>query len=468
MRRLPLLIALTWLLAGPGWAQPPVYDPLEDEPSGLKPQDTSVPVPPHADPLEQVPAPETLRLTLDQALQQGLTRNPTLLAADARVRQAYWAYQKTASLPSTQVTLTVAPGTVVEGSNPGGNNPSGVGAGFATIASNGLTDTYVTTTQPFWPLGSYTSGIKMALQDYRVSSYSLETTRLTVRQNVKDAFFGLLAAQEALRVSGENLQLAQLSYDIAQKRFSSGAGPQLDLIDAGVLLSRAQQDQVSAQATLKQAQAALAPLIDVRADTPIQALGQLDVPQLAFEYAQLLELARKNPQIQAALALLEKNRRAVDFSRQQGNLTPMLTFIRDISTHTDQTQAGFQFPIDWGQIRNDVRSKEESVLEQQYNLLAAQLQISSNLKAAFESYLGSYRNASDFRERVLLPSEESTRITQYGYKRGALPYLRLLTSQQNLAAVRREYIGLLQSVFVSLDAVEAATGQPLPGPAPKE
>ena len=149
-------------------------------------------------------------------------------------------------------------------------------------------------------------------------------------------------------------------------------------------------------------------------------------------------------------------------AEQQANPTPLLTFLRDLPTHTYQFQVGLQFPIDWGQIRNEVRSKEESVLEQEHNLQATKLEVSSNLKVAFEQYLGAMHNAADFREKVLQPSEQSSRITQYGFKRGAVPYVRLLTSQQNLAAVRKEYIALLQSVFVSLNALEAAAGQPVP------
>jgi len=166
--------------------------------------------------------------------------------------------------------------------------------------------------------------------------------------------------------------------------------------------------------------------------------------------------------VQAALYAVERSKRSVVLAEQQANPTPLLTFLRDIATHTYQFQIGLQFPNDWGQIRNEVRSREETVVEQEQNLQAAKLNVSSALKVAFEQYLGALQNASAFREKVLQPSEESTRITQYGFKRGAVPYLRLLTSQQTLAAVRKEYIALLQSVFLALDALEAAAGQAVP------
>lgn len=466
MKKLALILALALspLAHSQGTPPPPpTYDVDQEEPSGLTLPEDMPTAPPQVDPLQLLPDTQGVyKLGLDEAVQRGLSVHPIVLAASARVRSAYWAFQKSASMPSTQITVATIPGTNVAGSLPGGNNPSGAGAGFATFAANGLTDTYLQVTQPFMPIGSYTAAQKLAVQDYRVAIADYESSQVSIRQKVKDAFYNLLAAQETIRVVQNNLDLANESYTVAQRRFTSGAGPQLDLIDAGVQLSRANQDLVRAQANLKQAQATLAPLLNLPGQTPIECQGTLDAPSLELAYSKLLELAQKNPSIQSALYSLERSRRSVTLAEQQGNPTPLLTFLRDIATHTYQFQIGLQFPIDWGQIRNEVRSKEESVVEQEQNLQAAKLDVSSNLKVAFEQYLGAMKNAADFKEKVLQPSEESTRITQYGFKRGAVPYVRLLTSQQNLAAVRKEYIALLQSVFQALNALEAAAGHPVP------
>lgn len=459
-----LLLALA--LAPLALAQPtPTYDVEADEPSGLSPPEDIPVAPPPLDPLQLLPDGEgVVKLDVQQAVQRGLDTHPQVLAANARVRSAYWAYQKSASLPSTEITVGTIPGTNVPGSLPGGSNPSGAGAGFATFAANGQTDTYVQVTQPFMPLGSYATAQKVALQDYRVAVAEWKSAQVRLRRQIKDAFYHLLAAQEALRVVQNNRDLANEGYLIAQKRFSSGAGPQLDLIDSGVQLQRANQDLVRSQADLKQAQARLAPLLNLPGHAVIECTGSLDTPTLELAYARLIELAQTNPQIQSALYSLERSRRSVTLAEQQAHPTPLLTFLRDLTTRTYQFQVGLQFPIDWGQIRNDVRAKEETVLEQEHYLHAARLEVSSNLKVAFEEYLGAMRNAADFREKVLLPSEESTRITQYGFKRGAVPYTRLLTSQQNLTAVRKEHILLLQSVFMSLHALEAAAGQSVLSP----
>lgn len=463
MKRLALVLGLALSPLAHAQETQPSYPLHEDEPSGLIPSEDLPGAPPPLNPFDLPSDGQgVVKLGVKQAEERAVSAHPSVLAANARVRSAYWAYQKAASLPSTQITVATIPGTNVAGSMPGGSNPSGAGAGFATFAANGRTDTYVQVTQPFLPIGSYTTQQKVALEEYRLAVANWKTSQVDIRKQVKDAFYHLLTAQETIRVVQNNLDLANEGYRIAQKRFSSGAGPQLDLIDSGVQLSRANQDLVRAQSDLKQAQASLAPLLNLPGQTLIECEGTLDAPSLDLAYDKLLELARENPQIQAALYSLERSRRSLTLAEQQANPTPLLTFLRDLPTHTYQFQVGLQFPLDWGQIRNEVRTKEESVLEQEQNLQAAKLNVSSNLKVAFEQYLGALQNALAFREKVLQPSEESTRITQYGFKRGAVAYVRLLTSQQNLAAVRKEYIALLQSVFLSLDALEAAAGQPVP------
>ncbi|MBN9417027.1 hypothetical protein ABS71_04690 [bacterium SCN 62-11] len=404
---------------------------------------------------------EERRLTLRAAVEQGLGSNAALRAADARVQSAYWSYQKSASLQSTQVTAGTIAGSNVPGSVTGGNNPSGAGAGFATFAANGRTDTYVQVTQPFLPLGSGESARRVAWEEYRQVAAGYQAAQAVLRQQIKDAFFNLVAAQDLLGVAEGNLRVAEEVYQLAESRFSAGAGPQLDLIDAGVQRSRAHQEVVRSQSSLRQLQAALAPLLNLPASDLLVGEGALEVPRLELDFPQLLARAEENPQVSSALSALERNRASRSLAAQQAHPTPLLTAIHDWTTQTYQLQVGLQFPLDWGQIRNEVRAREQQVVEQEATLESTRLSVASQLKSAFELYQGAARNASEFREKVLLPSEQSARITQYGFRSGAVPYLRLLSSQQNLAAVRKEYIALLQSAQLAWNAVEAATGRPL-------
>jgi outer membrane protein TolC len=398
-------------------------------------------------------------IDLDRALDRGLAANPGLRAAQARVRASYWAYQKASSLPAAQLTLATIAGSNVPGSQPGGNNPSGAGAGFATFAANGRTDTYLQFTQPFLPFGAQADAQRVAAGEFQASELAARDLRVILRQQIKDAFYTLLAAQATQNAARDNLQLAEQSHQIARRRLEAGAGPKLDLVDAGVQLSRAQQDLVRAESSLHQAQVILAGLLAVDTGRPLVVRGALEQLPVADELEQLSRQALDSPKLRAARVGVERAQAMVDLAESQSNPNPTFSFVRDLATHTYQVQVGLQFSLDWGQLSAEVDSKKQNLEEQRQNQRATELGLSSALRVASEQYAGATRNAAEFREKILLPSEESTRITQYGFQRGAVAYVRLLTSQQNLTAVRKEYIGLLLSAWLALDAVEAATGQ---------
>lgn len=453
--RISQFLFLLFLQSRLAWPQ--AYPPPPEDPPDLTPLESSSPF---ISPLMLNPDPQG-RISLDvkEAVRYARASNPALLASYQRLRSSYWAYQSVSSLPPTQITAQTFPGTNVAGSNPGGNNPSGAGAGFATYTANGETDTIIQVSQPFWPLGSFTTAQDLARFDYQIAFANSQISELNLRKSTQDAFFALLAAQENQKIASENLLLAEKSHYIAQRRQLAGAGPRLDLLDAKVQLSRAQFDLVTSQTRLKTARALLAPLIGLSSDYDLVALGRLTTPPLKLQYESLLTSASRSPVLVAAQLALNRSRTAVTNAEQQGNATPTFTYIRDLPTQTDQYQIGFQFPLDWGQIRNQVRQNEEAVVEQEQNLQAVQLALSSRLKTAYEAYLSSCKNASEYEEKVLQPSEESNRITQYGYQRGAVPYLRLLNSQINLMNVRKRYVSLLQLTLTNLDALEAASGQ---------
>lgn len=441
--KVALATALWLLLARLSCAQPTLPAQTPDE---QKPQlELSVPV------------------DLDQALKYGLSHHPSILAASARLRAAYWTYEKSTSLPSAQLTLGSMAGTNVPGSQPGGNNPSGAGAGFATFAANGRTDNYLQVSQPFLPFGAQSSGERLAESDYLVAQESWRESRVTLRKQLKDAYYTLLAAQATRNAMAENLLLAEESYQIADRRLNAGAGPKIDLLDAGVQVSRARQDSVKAETLCRQAQVEMTSLLTLPVGTNLVLKGELALPEVNPDYQKLLEEAQSSPRLRGAQAAIERSQASVDLAQSQANPAPLLSFVRDFTTHTHQVQIGLQFPFDWGQIRSEVESKRELLEEQKQNLVATKLTVSSGLQVALEQYIGAVRNATEFREKILVPSQDSTRITQYGFKRGAVPYLRLLASQQTLTAVRKEYIALLHSAWIALDTLEATIGRSDPG-----
>ena len=445
------ILACVLLASTPGFgqSQEPLERQMEKLPDLEIPDDLPAPILP-PDPLIVPRSPKTgaLQLTVQQAVELCWQDNPEGRAADSRVKQAYWSFHAAASPPSASVNLGTWQG-------------NGQALLNGNYISENRADYYIQLVQPFWPLGSLKTSRRVAYKDYTVALANAKSVRVKLAQQVKDGFFLQVANQQRLQVAEQNLLFAESIYAIARTRFQDGAGPKIDLINAGIQRNRAEQDRILARAAFLQARDRLCPLLGVAAHTEVDCLGGLENPPLTLVYEVLADLARNNPRIRMAEETLERTRHATVLASQANNVTPTVSVAYDIVRPSYLVQMQLNIPLDWGRVRNDTRKHIEMEREQEAHLQVARLAVSSDLKAAFDNYQGAYLATSNYREKVLSPTEEMTRITQYGYTRGAIPYLQLLSTQQTLASVRRDYIDLQLSVQLALNALEAAVGRSL-------
>lgn len=407
------------------------------------------PPPPLPDPLVLKPG-ELVQLKVQQAVARAWQENPEVRAADARVRQAYWAYQGSDSLPSASLGVGTWQG-------------QGQALLNSSLISEMRGDYYVWLTQPFRPLGTLSTHRRVAYRGLTQAQSQATLTRIQLSQRVKDAYYQLMAAEQQLAVAHQNLELAEEILKVTQLRFLKGAGPKLDEINATVQRNRARQDLTLAQGQRGQAQARLAALLGLPAHTPLRTQGQLQPPPGNYLYETLLELARQHPRLQVARESLQQSSHTRTLAEQQNNPQPGFYAAYDMVRPSYVVQLTLSIPLDWGVLRNDVRQKLEIEREKEQTLQSEQLALSAELRAAFEAYQAAFTNATTYLEEVLKPSEESTRITEYGYKRGAIPFLQLLTSQQQLSNIRKDYIERQLAVHLALDALEAVVGRELEG-----
>lgn len=386
--------------------------------------------------------PLTLRQTLDLALRQ----NPGLKAVQAQEQGALYGYHSAIKLPPLQLSVNYV----------GGNNN--------VPSLNGTTQDYnVAATQSLGPVGSTAYNGRVAWQGYLIAQFATQQARVTLLQSVKDAFYVLLAAQEQETVAQENLTLATHVHGVARKRFEAGAGPQMDLLSAEIQLATSKQAMIQAEAARKLAQTALPPLLGMPAGTSPQVAGTLEMTPPPLSLAKLVEAAEAgHPQMAIARLAVEQARTQVKQVGSQAHLTPSISYLYDLrTTPLYNIGASLSIPLDWGQVRNQVRQQKKVVEEKEHALQGARLSAGAAVKTAYENLQAALANAATYRQSVLRPSEKLARIVEIGYSQGALPYLNVLNAVQNLKTARNQYVTLLLTGHQALDALEAAVGKPL-------
>lgn len=152
----------------------------------------------------------------------------------------------------------------------------------------------------------------LALRD--ASREDAEQVRQDISFEVRQAFYGLLAAEEIEKVAQSNLKRSESNLKVAEDRLAAGAVPKADVLKAKVDRSDADLSLVNARNLDRVARGQLNTAMGRSVDSPTRAQGR-EEPQVKPETLDLnlaLEDAlRARPAIRAAQARIGASREAV-------------------------------------------------------------------------------------------------------------------------------------------------------------
>lgn len=394
------------------------------------------------------PTGSALNVTVEQAIELAWSQNLEIKAADTRIAQAFYTGKANASQPATQINLATM---------------HGQGAAYTNANYNQDVrgDYFVQLSQNFLPFGSRKTLEQLGGHRVQVALEQARALRVKIAQDVKGQFYNLLAAQLQVRIAEENLQLAEKVREIARKRFEVGQGPRLDFTNADIQRNRAEQDWVTADSSVSQTQAKLLPLLGYQCNLKLAAVGDFRAIPDEMVIEDLAKQLEEHPRILALKQSLAVSRLETQSQEQQGRPSPFFSAIYDIVAPSYSLQVGLSFPLDWGQIGHELESKRHRELESRYNLEKERLSLDSELQIAYRSYIAARKNQLAYLEKVLQPAEEVAKTNEFGYRKGAIPYLQLLSAQQMVSTIRKEYLDRQLSVQLALNDLEASIGRQL-------
>jgi outer membrane protein, multidrug efflux system len=196
-------------------------------------------------------------------------------------------------------------------SRAGGTN-GGVGAGSTlSIYSTSLTASYLL---DFW--GKNRAALYAAEENASVARYNREVVTLTAIVTVANTYFQILAAQDQLRVTRENLKAAERILDLIRKQFNGGTASQLDVSQQEALAATQRAAIPPLEVTVGQNIAALALLVG-RAPEKFSVHGgstrNIAVPRVTPGLPS--ELLYQRPDIRQAEAQLAASNFSVEAAR---------------------------------------------------------------------------------------------------------------------------------------------------------
>jgi len=224
-------------------------------------------------------------LTLQQAADEALSRNPAVAAADATraVAAAHLAGARAARLPRVELTESATRG----------NNPVFV---FGSLLEQGvfgaehfnpaflndpdpLTNhrVAVTARAPLFDRLAASTAVRQGRNAVSRADAGIEETRQRLRSEAVARFYGVIVAQEKLAVAQEAVKSAEAGAKAARDRFDQGLIVESEALAADVQLASFRQRVIAAEGELAIARTALATLLQRPRADALDVAGELPV-----------------------------------------------------------------------------------------------------------------------------------------------------------------------------------------------
>ncbi|MEO8593320.1 MAG: TolC family protein [Candidatus Solibacter sp.] len=411
----------------------------------------------------QNPAPPTLTLTLQDALERARANAQQLLSADlaARIAREDRVQAKAALLPSVNW-INGFDYTQPNGTDTGvfvGNNGPRVYTNLANVHA----DVYAPGKR---------ADYQMAIAGEAIARAKIEIAARGLNAVVIQNFYGMTVAQRHLANAQRSVQEAQQFVDITQKQEAGGEAAHSDVIKAQLTLDQRQRDAQEAQLAYDKTRLGFAVFLfpDFRQDFAVT--DDLDRTAPLGAFAEIETLAQKNnPEIRAAQSTITQETYGIKSARS--GLYPTLAVdyffglqANQYAVHNELGQnnlgnsvvASLNFPIwNWGAARSKVRQAELKLQLARTDLSLTQRQLLSNLHAFYleanvaASQVASLKHSLDL-------SDESLKLTVLRYQAGEVTVLEVVDAQSTLFAARNAYDDGLARYRLALAALQTLTG----------
>lgn len=411
---------------------------------------------------QQEAAPTFRPITLDEAIEIALRRNPTLEQARTNIESAE--HTRLAAVGNFLPDLSMSYG--YSNASTGRLDPTGQGI-VSTSYSAQLSASYniFDGWRRFSDLRSARLGVREENARYRETQY--ETVRL-----VKQAYFNAVAARELVAVEERRVQRQDDQLAFVEQQLELGRATRSDLLRSQVDLNNARLALLNAQNDARTTTFLLTAVVGSETRVGPVEEATLEPTPLVYTREQLIDMAdRGAPSIQTARAATDAAESAVSSARS--GYLPSLSFSGGWAWSdqefppTDRSWSislrgsyplfnGFQreTQVYQAQARADLASAQER---------ATRLNLRSDLEAAYSSAQAAQAGIDLALQSVEL-SEESLRVEQERYRLGLSTILDLQTAQITLSQAEVDLVQRRFDYQLALAQLEALLGQELSEP----
>ncbi len=320
--------------------------------------------------------------------------------------------------------------------------------------------------QPLEVGGKRARRTEVARQESGLAELDVAALERQIRRQVREAFYGVMAARGATSQRADSLALAERLREIAQARFDAGDVPQLEVFQADLEVSRAQADLAVAREAEKTSSSRLSALFGESAETAWETVGSLeDLPEPGSQAEMRVRAARSNPEL-ARLAQerkLEESRRSLLRAERVPDLH--VEFGSDFNA-PGEFRAGprggisMELPI-FRRNQGELARSDATLRALEGQSAAAGRAVVERVDAAYYEWSTRKTQAELYRGSLVPAARRLGDLAEESYRAGKSGFMTVLDSQRNVQQIAREYLDSLLAVQAAFARLEEAVGEPL-------
>ena len=382
-----------------------------------------------------------------------------MAASQAAAAAAQRNYHSLASFPTLNLALAHA-----------------TGSSSAPTLNGGTSDTFADIGDTLDTSGQRRFQAAGARAQFAAARYQYEETKVTLTQQIRDAYWSLAAARAQTQIAQEGLQDSQRVYQLTQTQFQAGASPRVDVIRSSIDLANIQQSAVTARGAERTALTAFNVLLARPTSTPVDLADQITeatvTPAAIPGLPSLAELTRRAIAGRPLVLSAKEQLRAAEYALKQARAGRFpdvaVDYQRSLQDPTYSVLVGIKLPLfDFGSVRNSIKAAEEARKQAQAQAQQDEQQVTQQVAQAYSDYTQAQELAKSYQTDILSPSGTLLTSAQIGYQQGATGILPVIDAETTLRNARTGYINSLLALYKAQDELLAATGElPLPASAP--
>jgi cobalt-zinc-cadmium efflux system outer membrane protein len=317
---------------------------------------------------------------------------------------------------------------------------------------------------PFEIGGKRSRRVDLAREELSLAEGEVQVELRSVRREVREAFYSLIAANERVRLAENAVEIAQRLRDIAQARFDAGAVPRLEVLQADLGVARASIDLDLVRSQQTATRATLNGVLNLPPDERTDVTGSLadrtaNAP--SYDEARRMALASNidllNIDRQAAV-----ERRRTDLLRAERVPTPLFS-LGALFNAPGEFNTGGRFAVAMGvplfnRNQGEIAGSLAATSQLQAQREATQRTIENALFGIVARIRAQRQRADAYTTRLVPTAVDLESLAEESYRAGRTSVLNVVDAQRTVRDVRDEALQAALDVQTSIAELEELLG----------